>query len=169
MDKVSAGGNQGRRWRGSPIYAPLSKPGGGLVLPLQKRKPAGRSPEARSPEFRSPKKKNWSGGSSFGVRQRCNRVQPSGHFRNKCSPFECMECGFSFRKKPLECEVSVYRNSENAIAVPVPALFRQSPVNCQLRYSVPHLVSFRPNLRAECGTAGFQLRAVCRGGSARLR
>ena len=52
-----------------------------------------------------------------------------------------MECGFSFRKKPLECEVSVYRNSENAIAVPVPALFRQSPVNCQLRYSVPHLVS----------------------------
>jgi hypothetical protein len=32
------------------------------------------------------------------------------------SPFECIECGFSLRKKPLECEVSVYSNSENALA-----------------------------------------------------
>jgi hypothetical protein len=37
------------------------------------------------------------------------------HFRNKYSPVECNECGFFLRKKPLEFEVSVYSNYENAI------------------------------------------------------
>jgi hypothetical protein len=41
------------------------------------------------------------------------------HFRNEYSPFEYVECGFFLRKKPLECEVSVYSNSENALAAQV--------------------------------------------------
>ena len=38
------------------------------------------------------------------------------HIRNERGLFECIERWLFLRKKPLECEFSVYGNSENAIA-----------------------------------------------------
>jgi hypothetical protein len=42
-----------------------------------------------------------------------------------------MEGGFFLRKKPLECLLSVYSNSENAIVAPIEG--REMPLPARLR------------------------------------
>jgi hypothetical protein len=53
------------------------------------------------------------------------------------SPFECIECGFSLRKKPIECEVSVYSNSENALAENPGRAFDRPASASKLKTGVP--------------------------------